>query len=48
MASKAYESGKKYYPEYWEIERLIKLTEAGKLTEEEYKELTGFDYPNVE
>lgn len=36
-----YELAKKYYPELWGKDRLIALVEAGKLTEEEYKEITG-------
>ena len=37
----------KYYYEVglWDIERMFNV--VGKaLTEEEYKEITGFDYPN--
>lgn len=48
MASRAYESAKKYYPTYWEIERLVKLVDAEKMTEEEYSDITGFTYPNVQ
>lgn len=40
----AYEMAKKYYPALWKIDRLKKLVEAGKLTEEQYKEITGEDY----
>lgn len=47
MSSRAYESAKKYYPEYWDIERLIRLVEAEKLTEEEYNSLTNLTYPNT-
>lgn len=35
-----YEMAKKYYPRLWDIDRINALYEAGKLTEEEYKELT--------
>ena len=35
-----YEMAKKYYPRLWSDERIKALYEAGKLTEEEYKELT--------
>ena len=31
---------KEYYPHLWDINRINALYEAGKLTEEEYKELT--------
>ena len=34
----------KYYPKLWSKERLIALVEAGKLTEAEYKEITGEPY----
>lgn len=36
---------KKYYPVYWNINRLVNLVKANKLTEKEYKEITGFTYP---
>lgn len=32
----AFEMAKKYYPRLWGIDRINKLYEAGKLTEEEY------------
>ena len=35
----AYELAKKYYPRMWDKERLDKLVEAGKLTEEEYQKI---------
>lgn len=47
MESRAYESAKKYYPEYWNIERLVKLVEAEKMSESEYNDLTGFTYSNI-
>lgn len=34
----------KYYPKYWDKDRLRTLIQAGKLTEEEYQELTGEKY----
>ena len=34
----------KYYPKYWDKDRLRALVQAGKLTEEEYQELTGEKY----
>ena len=36
----AYEMAKKYYPKLWGIERLDALLKAGKLTQEEYDQLT--------
>ena len=36
-----YELAKKYYPDKWNDAMLRKLTEAGKLTEEQYEEITG-------
>ena len=38
-----YEMAKKYYPRLWDRERIEKLVEAGKLTEEEAKKITGED-----
>lgn len=35
----AYELAKKYYPLLWDKKRIEALFEAGKLTEEEYKEI---------
>ena len=42
MAEKktVFEMAKDYYPRLWGIERINALYEKGKLTEEEYKELT--------
>ncbi len=40
----AYELAKKYYPTYWDLDRLKSLVAKGKLTEDEYKEITGLDY----
>ena len=34
----------KYYPKYWDKDRLRTLVQAGKLTEEEYQEITGEKY----
>ena len=36
----AYELAKKYYPRLWDADRIEALYKAGKLTEEEYTELT--------
>lgn len=35
---------KKYYPVYWDIGRLNTLVGAGKLSEADYKEITGQEY----
>lgn len=40
----AYELAKKYYPALWNIDRLKKLVVVGKLTEEQFKEITGEAY----
>ena len=34
----------KYYPRLWNINRLKALVAAGKLSEEDYKEITGEIY----
>ena len=34
----------KYYPALWNIERLKALVAANKLSEIDYKEITGEDY----
>jgi len=34
----------KYYPKLWKKERIIALVKAGKVTAEEYKEITGEEY----
>lgn len=47
MAVTIKEMAKKYYPKLWNIDRLYALVEAGKLTREDYKELTGEDYPEI-
>lgn len=35
-----------YYPKYWTKEEVAGLVEFGKLTEEDYKEITGEKYTN--
>lgn len=37
----AFELAKKYYPRLWDIDRINRLYEAGKLTKEEYEEIVG-------
>ena len=44
MSAVVKEKAKGYYPTLWSDERLRILVEAGKLTKEEYKEVTGNDY----
>lgn len=39
-----YEMAKKYYPKMWDKRRLASLVKAGKLTAEEYAEITGDAY----
>lgn len=39
-----FEMAKKYFPRLWDKDRLRMLTEAGKLTAEEYAELTGEEF----
>ncbi len=39
-----FEMAQKYYPELWNIERLRALVAAGKLTPEEYQQITGETY----
>lgn len=38
------ETAIKYYPKLWKKERIIALVKAGKITAEEYKEITGEEY----
>ena len=45
MAFTAKELATKYYPKLWGINRLVALVKAGKLSEEDYNEITGFVYP---
>ncbi len=41
----AYELAKKYYEQgNWSKDRLAALVNKGKLTKEEYREITGEDY----
>ena len=34
----------KYYPTFWDIDRLKKLVIAKKLSNADYKEVTGLDF----
>ena len=45
MAFTAKDLSKKYYPRLWPIGRLVALVKAGRLSEADYKEITGFTYP---
>lgn len=36
-----YEMAKKYYPALWDLSRIDALYKAGKLTDEEYRDITG-------
>lgn len=44
--SVAFSMAEKYYPEYWNKEKLKKMVEANKLSIEEYEEITGEPYSN--
>ena len=39
-----YEMAKLYYPRLWDKSRLEALVEAGRLTEEEFEEITSEKY----
>ena len=39
-----FEMAKKYYPKLWDKERLVTLVEAGKLSSEQFAEITGETY----
>lgn len=39
-----FEMAKKYYPKLWDKKRLSTLVAAGKLTPEQYKEITSEAY----
>lgn len=43
------ELAKQYYPTYWDINRLIHLVKNDKVdfSAEDYKEITGFEYPET-
>lgn len=42
--SVAYDMARRYYPDRWTKEQLIKMVEANKLSIEEYEEITGEPY----
>lgn len=41
MDRSVYNLAKQYYPRLWDKSRLEALVDAGRLTEEEFRELTG-------
>lgn len=44
--STVYELARQYYPRLWDKSRLEALVQAGRLTADEYKEITG-KYPEI-
>lgn len=42
--SKYAELAKKNYPDFWNIEMLRKLVERGRITTEEFEDITGEPY----
>ena len=42
--SKFYEMAKQNYPDVWNIEMLRRLVSKGRITAEEFLEITGEDY----
>ena len=38
------EMAKNYYPKLWDINRLKALVAVGKLSEDDFKEITGEEY----
>lgn len=49
MASKIVDMAREYYSNgAWTIEYLVRLVHAGKLTEDEYQEITGMAYSIAE
>ena len=40
-----FELASKYYPSYWDKERIASLVKAGKLTASDYRNLTGEELP---
>ena len=43
-SANTYELAKKYYPKFWDIDRLRTLVNKGLLTEEQFEEITGQPY----
>ncbi|MBE6005581.1 MAG: XkdX family protein [Sarcina sp.] len=44
MASKFYNIAKKNYPENWNLDMMKNLVRLGRITVEEYEEITGLRY----
>lgn len=44
MAKSTYEMAKENYPEHWNKEMLKRLVSKGRLTREQYEEITGEEY----
>lgn len=42
--NKIYEMAKKNYPRLWNIDMLRNLVDKGRITPEQFKEITGEDY----
>ncbi len=42
--NKIYEMAKKNYPQLWNIDMLRTLVAKGRITPEQFKEITGEDY----
>ena len=38
------ETAMKWYPKYWSKERVVNLVKLGRMTAEEYREVTGEEY----
>lgn len=47
MSEAVKEKALQYYPKAWNKNRIIALVKAGKLTEAEYKEITGEEYDST-
>lgn len=44
MAVNYYEVAKRNYPDNWNIDMLRRFVEKGRITPEQFKEITGEDY----
>ena len=44
MSEAVKEKALQHYPKTWKKNRIIALVKAGKITAEEYKEITGEEY----
>lgn len=44
---KAYEKAKEYYPELWNMGRIITLYKAGLLTRADFIDITGEEPPEI-